>query len=336
MINKEMTKADKGVVASNVKGFMALPSTQNRVKELLGSRSGNFMTSVSSMVGSDDKLAKCEPVSLFMACLTAAAMDLTISRNLGFAHIIPYENNKRVVDSETGEVSWVKVLEAQFQMGWRGYVQLAQRTGQYKTIAAAPVYEGQLVEEDPLEGNTYDWKAKSGDEVIGYVARFTMLNGFRKEIYMSAEEVREHAIRYSKAFAYDVKNNKTSSPWSNNFEAMALKTVLKMLISKWGIMSVDIQKAVSLDSAVIKEDGSPSYIDGELADDDVKAGEDKKAAIVAANREEAEATASEPVEAKADNSSKDGSTATEPAQTTLVNTEAKKNKKAVDKVFGPK
>jgi recombination protein RecT len=249
------------------------------------------MTSVSSMIGADDKLAKCEPVSLFMACLTAAALDLPINKNLGFAHIVPYDNNKKIVDPETGRTEWTKVLEAQFQMGWRGYVQLAQRSGQYKTIAATAVYAGQLVNEDPLLGNTYDWKAKQSDDVLGYVAMFKLVNGFEKELYMTLDEVTAHADRYSKAYAYDKKNKYTNSPWSNNFDAMALKTVVKLLISKWGPMSVDMQKAVELDSSVIKEDGNPSYVDGELAS--VGADDDKKAAIIAANQEENDTTESD-------------------------------------------
>lgn len=267
---------------STVKGFMALPATRKRVEELLGNRSSNFMTSVSTMIGADDKLAKCEPVSLFMACLTAAALDLPISKQLGFAHIVPYDNNKKVTD-QNGNFSWVKTPEAQFQLGWRGYVQLAQRTGQYKTIAATAVYEGQLVEENPLEGNVYDWKNKQSDTVIGYVASFTTVNGFKKEVYMSMEEMQTHAERYSKAYQYDIKSKKSASPWSSNFDAMALKTVIKQLISKWGIMSIELEKAVTLDSAVIKEDGTPTYIDGELSD--VNATDDKKAAILKANAE---------------------------------------------------
>jgi len=289
MSDNQVSTTDNKVTSqqpSTVKGFMALPSTQKRVNDLLGKRASGFMTSVSSMIGSDDKLAKCEPVSLFMACLTAAALDLPINKNLGFAHIIPYENNKKTVDRETGKTEWTKVSEAQFQMGWRGYVQLAQRTGQYKTIAATAVYAGQLVSEDPLLGNTYGWKAKQSDDVIGYVAMFKLVNGFEKELYMTIEEMLSHAERYSKAYQWD-KNPKNqygaNSPWSNNFDAMALKTVIKLLISKWGPMSVDMQKAVELDSSVIKEDGQPSYIDGELSD--VKASEDKKAAIIAANSE---------------------------------------------------
>ena len=283
MANEPAT-TDQGITKpSTVKGFMALPSTQKRVEDLLGDRASNFMTSVSSMIGADDKLAKCEPVSLFMACLTAAALNLPINKNLGFAHIIPYDNNKKDANG-----NWSTKSEAQFQMGWRGYVQLAQRTGQYKTIAATAVYEGQLVDENPLEGNTYDWKAKNSDKVIGYVASFTTITGFKHEVYMSLDEVKAHATKYSKAYGYDVKNKKSASPWSSNFDAMALKTVIKMLISKWGIMSIEseLERAVTLDSSVVKEDGTPSYIDG-TGDivSDVKASDDKRAAILAANKQ---------------------------------------------------
>lgn len=261
-----MTDQDQGIAKpSTVKGFMALPSTQHRVNELLGKRASQFMTSVSSMIGADDKLARCEPVSLFMACLTAAALDLPINKNLAFAHIIPYQSGRG------------GVTEAQFQLGWRGYVQLAQRSGQYKTISSAPVYEGQLVAEDPLGGNTYDWTAKKSDHIIGYVAMFRLMNGFEKDFYMSTEEITKHADRYSKAY----NHGKGFGPWKDNFDAMALKTVIKLLISRWGPMSVDMQKAVEVDSAVIKESGEPEYIDGEL--NDVGANDDHKAAIVAAN-----------------------------------------------------
>jgi recombination protein RecT len=250
---------------SSVKQYLASPAVQQRTKELLGERSSQFITSITSMVGADDNLAKCEPGSLFMACLTAAALDLPVNKNLGFAHIVPYNNRS------------AGVTEAQFQLGWRGFVQLAQRSGQYKKISTAVVYQGQLINEDPLDGNTYDWKAKESDTVTGFVAKFILANGFEKELYMSVEEVTKHADRYSKAY----NHGRGFGPWKDNFEAMALKTVVKLLISKWGPMSVDMQKAVEVDQAVMKEDGSTEYIDGELAN--VNATEDKKAAIIEAN-----------------------------------------------------
>lgn len=256
----------------SVKQYLASPAVKARIDELLKDRASNFTTSLTAIVGQDAKLAACTPQTLFMAALTAAALDLPINKNLGFAHIVPYDNKR------------AGVTEAQFQMGWRGYVQLAQRSGQYKTIAATAVYNGQLVSEDPLLGNTYDWKAKQSDDVVGYVAMFKLVNGFEKELYMTLDEVTAHAERYSKAYSYDKQKGYSSSPWSTNFDAMALKTVIKLLISKWGPMSVDMQKAVELDSSVVKEDGRPEYIDGELSD--VGADDDEKAAIVAANTEQ--------------------------------------------------
>lgn len=251
---------------TNVKQYLASPVVRKRTEELLGKRSGQFITSVTAMVNADNKLAECEPTSLFMAALTAAALDLPVNKNLAFAHIVPYKNTK------------AGVTEAQFQMGWKGYVQLAQRTGQYKTIAATEVYEGQLTDEDPLAGNTYDWKAKTSDTVIGYVAKFKLTTGFEKELYMSMADIKKHAGKYSQAYKSGY------GPWKDNFDAMALKTVIKLLISKWGPMSVEMQRAVEVDSSVIKEDGQTEYIDGELAD--VGADDDQKAAIIAANTQE--------------------------------------------------
>lgn len=245
------------VVVSSVKQYLASPAVQKRTEELLGDRASQFITSITSMVGADDKLAACEPSSLFMACLTAAALDLPINKNLAFAHIVPYNNNK------------ARVVEAQFQMGWKGYVQLAQRSGQYQKLAVTEVYEGQLVEENPLMGNTYSWKDRISDTVIGYVAFMKLNNGFEKEIYMSQDDVLNHADKYSKAY----NHGKGFGPWKDNFDAMALKTVIKLLISKWGPMSVQMQRAVEVDSAVIKEDGNAEYIDGEVISE-----EDKKAA----------------------------------------------------------
>lgn len=255
---------DNKVAVSSVKNFMALPSTQKRVTELLGDRSSQFMTSVSSMVGADDKLAKCEPVSLFMACLTAAALDLPINKNLGFAHIIPYENRR------------AGVTEAQFQLGWKGYIQLAKRSGQYKNISVAAVYEGQLVDEDPLDGNTYDWKNKTSETVIGYVAKFKEANQFEKELYMSVEQIEAHAKKYSQSYKSGF------GPWKDNFDAMAKKTVAKLLLSSWATLSVDMQKAVQLDQAVIKEDGNANYIDGDILENE-SATNDQKNAILAQN-----------------------------------------------------
>lgn len=268
MANQSVTTTNGGSKPpTTVAKYLKDENIRKRTEELLGKRAGQFIASLTAMVNADNTLAQCEPTSLYMAAITAAALDLPINKNLAFAHIVPYKNNS------------AGVTEAQFQLGWRGYVQLAQRSGQYKTISSAPVYEGQLAAEDPLLGNTYDWTQKDGDNIIGYVAMFRLMNGFEKDFYMSVDDIRKHADRYSKAY----NHGKGFGPWKDNFDAMALKTVLKLLISRWGPMSVDMQKAVEVDSAVIKADGEPEYIDGEL--NDVGASDDKRAAIIAANTE---------------------------------------------------
>lgn len=236
----------KKTQATNIKEFLAAPQIQARIKDMLGKKAGNFVTSVISIAGQDKLLAESEPRSLFNAALTAASLDLPISKQLGFAHIIGYKNNKE------------GIVEAQFQMGWKGFVQLAQRSGQYKKINAVAVRDGQLVEQDELAGNTFDWQAKKSDTVIGYVAFFELQNGYRQELYMANEDVAAHGKKYSKSFA------KGYGPWVDNFEAMALKTVIKLLLSKWGPLSVDpvMAQAIELDQAVIRDD-KVDYIDGD-------------------------------------------------------------------------
>lgn len=250
----------------SVKGYFNSPAVQQKLKELLHDKASQFTTSVLSLVGNDDLLADAEPASLFSAALTAASLDLPINKNLGFAHIIGYKNNRKG-----------GIVEAQFQIGWKGFIQLAQRTGQYKTINAVPVYEGQLVAEDRLRGNTYDWDQQSSDKVIGYVSILLLTTGFEHELYMSMDEVKAHAKKYSQAYKSGY------GPWSDNFDAMALKTVIKLNISKFGPMSTELQKALTFDQAVVKDDGA-EYPDGvDLGD--VGADDTKKSAIIEANTE---------------------------------------------------
>jgi len=214
-------------------------NVKQKFKELLGAKANGFITSVLSAVNSNALLKKATPESVYMAAMMAAALDLPVNSNLGFAYIIPY--NSKVGDT------WVQV--AQFQLGYRGFIQLAQRSGQYKTISASPVYEGQLTSQDPLKGFEFDWSAKTSDKLIGYAAYFSLINGFEKSLYMSVEELQAHGKRYSKTY------EQTSSKWKSDFEAMAKKTVIKRLISTYGPLSVDtqMQKAVIADQAVIKD-----------------------------------------------------------------------------------
>lgn len=248
----------------SVAAFIRNPTIMQRTEAMLKEGAGEFTAGLLSAVNSNPTLAKCSPVTVYNAALTAAALKLPINSNLGFAYIVPYQNSKKSVD-ENGRDKWEKVWEAQFQMGYRGFIQLAQRSGQYKRIVAVPVYEGQLVEEDPLMGNTYDWKAKKPDaKVIGYLSRFELINGFVNDLYMTAEEVEAHGAKFSQSYNADKKYKSSKSLWSTDFETMALKTVLKRNLSKFGPMSVDMQKATIHDQAVIREEGKPEYVDGEI------------------------------------------------------------------------
>lgn len=253
-------------MAGEIKKYFEAPAVQAKLKELLKDKAGQFTTSVLSLVGNDELLANAQPASLFSAALTAASLDLPINKNLGFAHIIGYKNNRKG-----------GVVEAQFQIGWKGFVQLAQRTGQYKTISATEVYEGQLTKEDRLRGNVYDWEAKTSDTVVGYVSLLVLTTGFEHELYMSVDDIKAHAKKYSQSYKSGY------GPWVDNFDAMALKTVIKLNISKFGPQSTELQKALKVDQAIVEGD-TVDYADGTDVDlEDVGADDDKKAAIIAAN-----------------------------------------------------
>ena len=217
-------------IPATAKQFFQQDSVKRKFEELLGKRSSAFMTSVLQIVSNNSYLQNASPQSVFNAACVAATLDLPINNNLGFAYIVPYGS------------------EAQFQMGYKGYIQLAQRSGFYKTISASPIYEGQLIEEDPLNGFVFDFKVKKSGEPIGYAAFIRLLNGFEKTFYLSKAELLQHATKYSQSFK---KNSSKMNMWKDDFEAMAIKTVLKLLISKYGPMSVEMQMAQIADQAVI-------------------------------------------------------------------------------------
>ena len=190
----------------------------------------------------------------------AATYDLPIDSNLGFAAIVPY--NENVYDPRTKQ--WKKVPKAQFQMMYKGFIQLAIRSGYYEKMNYAVVYEDELESYNPITGEVKFVEDRSkctqrddGDEshVAGYYAWFRLKTGFSQELYMSKKAVDNHARKYSQAYRYDLDKGKKSSKWTTDFEAMALKTVIKLLLSKWGILSVDMQRAIQDDQKVYDEDG---------------------------------------------------------------------------------
>ena len=223
----------------SVQSILSQESVKTRFNDILGKNSNAFISSIISATKNNSGLADCEPYSVISSAIMAATLNLPIQSNLGFAYIVPY-NSK----DERG--NYVKV--AQFQMGYKGYVQLALRTSQYLNINATEIYEGELISHNRITAEVeIDTTKKKSEKVIGYVAYFKLVNGFEKMLYLTKEQVEKHGVKYSKSF-----NSKTSR-WQMDFDSMALKTVLKLLLSKYGILSVDMQTAITIDQSVIKD-----------------------------------------------------------------------------------
>lgn len=208
-----------------LKGLLASPTLKKRFEEILDKRAPQFMTSIVNLYSSEKTLQKCDPMSVISSAMVAATLDLPIDKNLGYAWIVPYGNH------------------AQFQLGYKGYIQLALRTGQYRAINVIEVYEGQLKKWNPLtEELELDFEAKISDKVIGYAGFFELINGFRKTVYWTKEQIEAHRKRFSKS----------DFGWKNDYDAMAKKTVLKAMLSKWGILSIEMQNAFIEDEKEVK------------------------------------------------------------------------------------
>lgn len=234
-----------------VKQFFDNQSVKAKFDELLGKNAPAFMTSVLQIVNSNALLQKAEPMSVFNAAATAATLNLPINNNLGFAYIVPYKTKQK-------DGSWSDV--AQFQIGYKGFIQLAQRSGLFKRISSTPVYSGQVVKNNPLTGYEFDFDKKESDTVVGYAAYFELLSGFEATLYMTKEEVSRHGKKYSKTFE--------NGTWKTDFDAMATKTVIKLLLSKYAPLSIEttnIQKAIITDQAIINnvEATDVTYVDND-------------------------------------------------------------------------
>lgn len=195
-------------------------------RNVLEENAGAFMASILELYQSDTALQECDPNKIILEALKAATLKLPINKQLGFAYIIPYKG------------------VPQFQLGYKGYIQLAQRSGQYRYINADVVYEGEQVTYDRITGMLMITGEATSDTPIGYFAYFQLLNGFEKCVYWTREKVEAHAKRYSRSWS------RQNSPWHTNFDAMALKTVIRNIISKYGVMSVEFANAVVEDTSV--------------------------------------------------------------------------------------
>ncbi|NTY98594.1 recombinase [Acinetobacter radioresistens] len=234
----------------SIKAYVSDVKIRQKFEEVLGKKTQGFLASV-MQVANQGHLRTAVPATVINAAMMAATLDLPINNNLGFAYIVPY---KRKYKDDQGR--WQESNEAQFQMGYKGFIQLAQRSGQFARIAATPVYEGQLISANPLLGYEFDWTIPNQGEAIGYVAFFKLLNGFTAELYMSTADIKKHAGKYSQSFKY-------GGVWKDNFEAMALKTVTKLLLSKQAPLSIEMQTAQLADQAIVRdvETNDFDYID---------------------------------------------------------------------------
>ena len=236
------------------------PSVKAKFESMLGKRAPQFITSISSVVQNNALLQKAEVNSIIMGAAVAASMDLPLNANLGYAALVPF-------NSKGGGCF------AQFQIMTKGWTELFIRTGQCQSLINEIVYEGQLVKKNKFTGEyVFDEDAKKSNKIIGYMAYFRLTNGYEKTEFMTVEEVKAHAQRFSQTF------RSGAGIWKDSFDAMALKTVLKKLLTKWAPKSIEIQKAALFDQAVVDgnvadlESAKPNYMDN---DTDSKKGKKK-------------------------------------------------------------
>lgn len=227
---------------------------KNLINQTLGDkdRATRFIASISSAVATNQALQECDAGTILSGALLGESLNLSPSPQLGQYYLVPFNDSKK----------GYKV--AQFQLGYKGYIQLAIRSGQYKKLNVLSIKKGELIKYDPLneeiEVNLIeDEEERENAETIGYYAMFEYTNGFRKSLYWSKSKMEKHALKYSKGYSA----HKGYTYWEKDFDGMAYKTMLRQLISKWGIMSIDMQQAVEKDMTTINTDGTYEYVDNE-------------------------------------------------------------------------
>lgn len=244
---------------TSVKSLIESESVKNRLEEILGKRASTFATSVIQIAQSNKLLAKAEPSSIVGAAMTAATLNLPLNNSLGYAYIIPF--NEKQADNSY-------LTKAQFQIGYKGFIQLAMRSGQFKTIHSTDVKNGEISSRDRLTGEMeFNWilddKKREKEKTAGYVAYFRLLNGYEATLYMSMDELNSHGKRFSQTF------KKNFGLWKDDFDSMAKKTVIKLLLSKKAPLSIEMQTAVKTDQAAFNDAENIediSYVDNEVVE----------------------------------------------------------------------
>lgn len=236
-------------MATEISKYLKQDNIMQQLSETLGRNSAPLVTSALTAVANNYQLKDATPVSVYTSLMKAAALNLTVDPNLGFAYLVPYKRNFK----ENGQ--WVNVTEAQLQIGYKGLVQLALRSGQIKSVNTGTIYESEFKGYNKITGEfTIDETIipdEDNDEVAGYFAYVQLVNGGEVKQFSRKKQIEHFAKKYSKAYSYDLDNNKKSSPWSTEFNAMAEKTVLKQVL-KFVPMSLEMQEAVSVDENDMK------------------------------------------------------------------------------------
>lgn len=235
-----------------ISAYLSQDATKNYINNMIGGKNGaRFISSIVSAVNANSQLQECTNTSILSGALLGESLNLSPSPQLGQYYLVPYN------DKNKGKV-------AQFQLGYKGYIQLAIRSGQYKKLNVLPIKEGELIRFDPLNEEIEvklieDEEEREKAPTAGYYACFEYNNGFKKAIYWSKKKMEAHALKYSKGYAA----KKGFTFWEKDFDAMAMKTLLRHLISRWGIMSIELQQAMDGDMAVINEDGTKTYVEND-------------------------------------------------------------------------
>lgn len=235
-----------------ISAYLTADAVKNQINQVVGGKDGQrFISAIVSAVNTNPALQECTNQSILSGALLGESLKLSPSPQLGHYYLVPFN------DKNKGKV-------AQFQLGYKGYIQLAIRSGQYKKLNVLAIKEGELIRFDPLNEEIEvrlieDEEEREQANTIGYYAMFEYTNGFRKAIYWSKRKMEAHALKYSKG--YQAKKGYTF--WEKDFDGMAYKTMLRQLISKWGIMSIDMASAIDSDMAVINEDGTKDYVDND-------------------------------------------------------------------------
>lgn len=252
-VNNSLQKSQKRL---GIGSYLTGDAVKQRINQVIGGKDGQrFISAVVSAVQTNPALQECTNQSILSAALLGESLKLSPSPQLGQYYMVPFN------DKERGKV-------AQFQLGYKGYIQLAIRSGQYKKLNVLAIKAGELVKFDPLNEEIEvklieDEEQREAAETIGYYAMFEYTNGFRKALYWSKKKMEAHALKYSQGYKNDKKKGTAYTFWSKDFDGMAYKTMLRQLISKWGIMSIDMQSAIDADMAVINEDGTKDYVDND-------------------------------------------------------------------------